>query len=134
MDLQTFVLLYLLSVPVFFTVDMIWLGYLARDLYRREIGYLLGDVRWGAAVGFYLIYLIGVTYFATYPAYVEESVWHALWLGGLFGFFTYATYDMTNLATVKGWPVKIVVIDIIWGTVLGASVAGGTVFLAGLFF
>ncbi len=134
MDLQTFVLLYLLSVPVFFAVDMIWLGYLARDLYQREIGYLLGNVRWGAAIGFYLIYLIGVTYFAAYPAFAEESVWQALWLGGLFGFFTYATYDMTNLATVKGWPVKIVVIDIIWGTVLGASVAGGTVFLAGLFF
>ena len=134
MDLQTFLLLYALSVPVFFAVDMVWLGYLARDLYQREIGYLLGNVRWGAAIGFYLIYLIGVTYFAAYPAYVEESVSQALWLGGLFGFFTYATYDMTNLATVKGWPVKIVIVDVIWGTVLGASVASGTVLLAGLFF
>ncbi len=134
MDFQIFLLLYLLSVPVFFAVDMVWLGYLARDLYQREIGYLLGNVRWGAAIGFYLIYLIGVTYFAAYPAYVEESVGRALWLGGLFGFFTYATYDMTNLATVKGWPVKIVIIDIIWGTVLGALVAGGTVYLTHLFF
>lgn len=126
-----FLYLYAISLPIFFIVDMIWLGWLGRGIYQHYIGHLLGNVQWGAAIGFYLVYLVGVTYFASYPAYLQGSVLTAAGLGALFGFFTYATYDMTNLATLDGWPWQIVVVDVIWGSVLGASVAAGTVAIAG---
>lgn len=130
MELTTALLLYAISVPIFFIIDMIWLGWLARDFYQTHIGQLLGPVRWGAAIGFYLVYLVGVIFFAVYPGFTAESVTTAALYGGLFGFFTYATYDMTNLATVAGWSVRVTVVDIIWGTILGASVAGATVLVA----
>ncbi len=130
MSLTIFVLLYLFSVPVFFLIDMLWLGYVARGFYQRQIGHLLGEVNWPAAVGFYLVYLVGLIYFATYPAYVDGSLLDAAFVGGLFGFFTYATYDMTNLATMKSWPTTVVVVDIAWGTTLGALVSGTTFLLA----
>ena len=129
MDVTTFIWLYLISVPIFFAVDMLWLGWLARDFYQRQIGTLLGNVKWSAAIGFYLLYLVGVVFFAVYPAVLSESIAQAALLGGLFGFFTYATYDMTNLATLRGWTVKVTVVDILWGAVLGASVATGTAYV-----
>lgn len=112
---------------------MIWLGVVAREFYRSRLGELL-QVHWPAAVIFYLIYLVGVTFFATYPAVLKESVQTALLLGALFGFFTYATYDLTNLATLKGWPLSIVFVDILWGTVLGAVVSAATYWLYSLIF
>lgn len=129
-----FIILYLLSVPVFFIIDMIWLGWLGRGVYEKYIGNFLGEVQWGAAVGFYLLYLIGLVFFAIYPAYNAGNVMLAIGLGAMFGFFTYLTYDMTNLATLDGWPWQIVVIDVLWGTILGAVVSGTTVFLALQFF
>lgn len=134
MELSIFLLLYLISVPLFFLIDLLWLGYIARNLYQRELAQFLGEVRWGVAIGFYLIYLLGVTYFASYPAFLDGDVEKAILVGGLFGFFTYMTYDMTNLATLKNWPIKVVVVDVVWGSILAASVAGGTVYIAGLFF
>jgi uncharacterized membrane protein len=68
-------------------------------------------------------FILGLTFFATYPAVTKNSWTTALILGGMFGFFTYATYDLTNLATLKGWPASLVIVDILWGTVLGAFVA-----------
>ncbi len=129
MDFGQFIILYLLSAPIFFAIDMVWLGVVARNFYQRHLGYLLGPVNWPAAIGFYLIYLVGVTLFASYPGAMAESAMLALGLGAAFGFFTYATYDMTNWATVRDWPAKVVVVDILWGTVLGASVAGATTYL-----
>ena len=109
--------------PVFFVIDMIWLGLIAKNFYQDKIGHLLGEVNWVAAIIFYLLFLVGLTFFATYPALQAQS-WHkAVLLGGLFGFFTYMTYDLTNLATLKSWPLSIVIVDIAWGTILGASVA-----------
>ena len=129
MDWGLFLLLYLISVPVFFVVDMVWLGVVARSFYQRHLGYLLGPVNWLAAIGFYLIYLVGVIFFAGYPGVAADSAWLALGLGAAFGFFTYATYDMTNWATVRNWPARVVVVDILWGTFLGASVAGATAYI-----
>lgn len=130
MDFITFFWLYLISVPIFFAIDMVYLGYLANAFYQRHIGHILGDVRWPSAIGFYLVYLVGLVFFAIYPAYEEASVATALVLGGLFGFFTYATYDMTNRATLPDWPWPIVWADILWGTALGSLVSVGTVALA----
>jgi uncharacterized membrane protein len=116
--------LYLLTVPVFFAIDMVWLGFAARTFYRTHLGPLLRpSVNWAAAILFYLLYIAGILIFATLPALEDRSLQQATVMGGLFGFFAYATYDLTNLATLKDWPVKVVVVDILWGIVLTASVS-----------
>jgi uncharacterized membrane protein len=131
MQLHTFLTLYAISVPVFFLIDMLWLGVIASSFYRDRIGHLM-EINWTAAIIFYLVFLVGLTFFAIYPAHSAGGWQQAALLGALFGFFTYATYDLTNLATLKDWPLDMVIVDIFWGTVLGASVAAGTVFLYGL--
>jgi uncharacterized membrane protein len=127
MNIQTFLSLYAISVPVFFLIDMVWLGVVARDFYQEKLGHLLGPVQWGPAILFYLLFLVGLTFFATYPGLQAASWKTAALYGALFGFFTYLTYDLTNLATLKDWPVSVVYIDILWGTILGALVSGVTV-------
>ena len=114
---------YLLTALVFFAIDLVWLGLVARGLYQRLLGHLLGDVNWIAAVVFYLLFIVGIFIFAITPAVARDSAGHALLMGALFGFFTYATYDLTNLATLEGWPVSMVFIDIAWGAVLTGAVA-----------
>ncbi len=119
--------LYLLTVPVFFVIDLIWLGVVAKGFYRRHLDFILSpDVNWPAAIIFYLIYIIGIIVFAVVPAIDRGSLTHALLWGGLYGFFTYATYDLTNMALIKGWPLKIVIVDILWGVVLCVVVAGSS--------
>ena len=129
MNIQTFIALYAISVPVFFIIDMFWLGVVAKNFYQARIGHLLGDVNWVAAIIFYLVFLVGLTFFAIYPGATAGKVGTAVLLGACFGFFTYATYDLTNLATLKEWPLSIVFVDIAWGTVLGALVSGVTVYI-----
>lgn len=124
MNLGKITLLYLFTIPVFFIIDMIWLGMVAKGLYRKHLaGFLADKVNWPAAIIFYLLFIIGILIFAVLPALVKNAISSALILGGLFGFFTYATYDLTNLATMKNWPLPIVLIDIIWGILLSGSVA-----------
>lgn len=116
--------LYLLTVPVFFAIDLVWLGVIAKGLYQKNLGHLLSPtVNWPAAFAFYLIYIGGILLFAVKPALADQTLAKAVIWGALFGFFTYATYDLTNLATLKDWPLKIVVIDIVWGTLLCTLVA-----------
>lgn len=132
MDLSTpkIVLAYLLTTLVFFAIDLIWLGVLAKDMYRKYLGGLLSDqVNWTAAIIFYLLFIVGIFIFAIAPAVAKDSIRQAIVMGMLFGFFTYATYDLTNLATLKNWPVKIVFIDIIWGMVLTGSVSTAGFFI-----
>jgi len=117
------IITYLLTALVFFAIDLLWLGIVAKNLYQKYLGHLLGDVNWVAAIIFYLIFISGILIFAVLPALEKGAVTHALIYGALFGFFTYATYDLTNLATLKDWPVQIVFIDIVWGMVLSSSVA-----------
>ena len=131
MSLSFYIKLYLLSLPVFFAVDLLWLGVVARNFYRRHLGHVLSpDVNWPAAVVFYLLYIAGILFFAVVPALEKGSFGRALVLGALFGFITYATYDLTNLATLRDWPLKIVVVDILWGTVLCTTVSAAA-FAAG---
>ncbi len=118
---------YLLTTIVFFAVDMTWLGFLAKDIYKKYLGGFLSDkINWPAAIIFYLLFIIGIFYFAILPAVEKNSLTKAIISGALFGFFTYATYDLTNLATLKNWPLPIVFIDIVWGAVLTCivSIAG----------
>ncbi len=124
-----YIYLYLLTVPVFFTIDMVWLGLIAVKFYQSQLAAFLGPVNWTAAIIFYLIYIVGILIFAVLPALDENSLMKAIILGALFGFFTYATYDFTNLATLKDWPIIVVVVDVIWGAVLSGSVAAISYYL-----
>lgn len=122
--------LYLIALPVFFAFDMLWLGLIAKNFYARQIGFLLKpDINWVAAIIFYLIFIAGLVIFVIAPA-VEKSSWlQALMLGALFGLITYATYDLTNLATLKDWPFIVTIVDLAWGTALGALVSTTTYFI-----
>ena len=126
-----FLKLYFIALPVFFALDMIWLGLVAKDFYRNQIGFLLKEnVNWVAAISFYLLFIIGVVFFVVMPALEKGSLMYALLVGALFGFITYATYDLTNLATTKDWPLLVTLVDLAWGAVLSASVSSVTYLIA----
>lgn len=116
---------YLSALAAFLAIDLIWLGLVARGFYRRQIGFLLAEqVNWWAAIAFYLLFVAGVVVFAVAPALQAHSLQKALLLGGFFGLVAYATYDLTNLATVKNWPLIVTLVDLAWGTVLASAVSG----------
>ncbi len=122
--MKNIIISYILTTVVFLVIDLLWLGVIAKDLYRKYLGsFLAENVNWIAAIIFYLLYIVGISIFAIYPSVSKDSVLQAIFLGALFGFFAYATYDLTNLATLKDWPITIVFIDIIWGAILTASVS-----------
>ena len=117
--------IYVAALVGFLAIDMLWLGVVARGFYRRHLGFLFADqVNWWAAFSFYLLFVAGVLVFAVAPALQAGSLTRALLLGGLLGLLTYGTYDLTNLATVKGWPLLVTLVDLAWGTVLTAAVSG----------
>jgi len=126
-----FLKLYCIALPIFFAVDMVWLGLAAKNFYAKHIGFLMkANVNWAAAILFYLLFIAGLVAFVVTPA-VEKGSWvRALLFGALFGLITYATYDLTNLATLRGWPLLVTVVDLIWGTVLAASVSVATYVVA----
>lgn len=126
-----FIKLYFIALPVFFAIDMVWLGLVAKNFYAKHIGFLMTpNVNWVAAIIFYLLFIVGAVIFVIIPALEQNSWSHALLYGALFGLITYATYDLTNLATVKDWPLIVTVIDLIWGMTLAASVSVITYFIA----
>ncbi len=122
-----YLIAYIATAVVFFAIDFVWLAKVAKSFYWSRLGGLLRDKpNLAAASGFYAVYLIGIVIFAVVPALQAQSWTTALVYGALFGFFAYATYDMTNLATLKGWSVSVAVVDIAWGTALtGASATFG---------
>lgn len=121
--------IYLLCTVIFFGLDMIWLGLIAKNIYREKLGYIMSPtVNWTAAIIFYLIYIGGILYFAVLPSLSNQDWQLAALNGAILGMLCYATYDLTNLATLDKWPIQIVVIDIIWGTILTGSVATLTYF------
>ena len=129
-----FLEIYAISILVFFVLDMLWLGMVARGFYQKQIGHLLRkDVNWIAAGAFYLVFLAGVVTFVIQPAIDRYSLQYAMFHGGLFGLVTYAAYDLTNLAVAKDWPVVVTFVDLAWGTVLTATVSGATYLIAGRF-
>jgi uncharacterized membrane protein len=126
-----FIKLFAIALPVFFAIDMLWLGVVAKDFYRAQIGTLLkSDVNWVAAIIFYLIFIAGLVMFVITPAMEKGSWTYALFFGAFFGFVCYATYDLTNLAVAKDWPLLVTIVDLIWGAVLAASVSTATYFIA----
>jgi uncharacterized membrane protein len=126
-----FIKLFSIALPVFFAIDIVWLGVVAKNFYRAQIGGLMkSDVNWLAAIIFYLIFIVGLVVFVISPAVQKGSWTHALLFGALFGFVCYATYDLTNLATIKNWPLMVTIIDLIWGMTLSASVSVITFWVA----
>ena len=126
-----FIKLYAIALPVFFGIDMIWLGFVAKNFYHSQIGFLMkSNINWMAAILFYLLFIIGLVLFVITPA-IEKGSWvQALLYGALFGFITYATYDLTNLATLKDWPLLVTVVDLAWGALVASSVSIVTYFIA----
>ena len=119
-----FIKLFLIALPVFFAIDIIWLAFVAKKFYNRHLGHLMRpDVNWFAAGIFYVIFLCGLVAFVISPALEKRSLLNAILFGALFGLVTYATYDLTNLATLKDWPVVVTVVDMAWGTVLSVAVS-----------
>jgi uncharacterized membrane protein len=109
----------------------LWLGLIAKNFYARQMGGLMAEqVNWPAAIIFYLIYIAGILLFVVFPSLEKESLFQAALYGALFGLVCYATYDLTNLATMKGFPIKMVVVDLIWGIVLTGSVSVAGFFIA----
>ncbi len=126
-----FLKLYLIALPVFFAIDMLWLGVVARSFYRGQMGGLMKtEFNWVAAFSFYFLFIAGLVYFVIMPAVKSGSWSSALLVGALFGLMTYATYDLTNLATLKDWPVLVTFVDMAWGMVLAASVSTVTYLIA----
>ena len=131
MTVAFYLKLYALTVPVFFIIDLIWLGLVAKGYYQKNLGYILSpQVNWPAAITFYLIYIVGILVFAVVPALAKGALLHAALYGALYGFFTYMTYELTNLALLKNWPLGIVFVDILWGVVLCTAVASISYILA----
>jgi uncharacterized membrane protein len=115
---------YISSLAVFLGFDMIWLGFMASRFYRPLIGDMaLEAPRLPPAFAFYALYPVGLFIFCVQPALGGRSPQAALLYGALFGFFTYATYDLTNQATLRNWPLQLTLVDVAWGTVLGAVAA-----------
>jgi uncharacterized membrane protein len=134
MTTLNFIKLYLVTIPVFLILDLIWLGLISKDFYQKHIGFLLKtNVNWAAAIAFYILFIAGIIIFATAPAIEKNSIQQALIYGCLFGLISYATYDLTNLATLKGWPLTVTIVDLIWGAVISGSVSTAGFYLYKLF-
>jgi uncharacterized membrane protein len=129
-----YVLLWAIAFVLLLIIDMIWLMWLGRGFYVEEIGgLLLEQPNLIAAFGFYALYIAGLVYLVIAPAAEADSVMKAVISGAVFGLVAYATYDLTNLAVMKGFTLKIALIDMVWGMVLSAAVSGLTVKIFGLF-
>ncbi|MEF3692533.1 MAG: DUF2177 family protein [Candidatus Moraniibacteriota bacterium] len=130
MNTLDFLKLYLIAVPVFFMIDMLWLVVIAKDIYQKYMGHLMKPMpNWPVAILFYLLFIVGVIIFAVHPAIKNNSWTYALFYGAMFGFFTYMTFDLTNLAVLKDYSWQITIIDIIWGTVLSTTVSLAVFFI-----
>ena len=126
-----FLKLFSIALPVFFAIDMLWLGFVAKNFYAKQIGSLMKpDINWSAAIVFYIIFIAGLVIFVITPAVLKNSWTQAVLMGALFGFVCYATYDLTNLAVAKNWPLLVTIVDLIWGAVLAASVSVITFLIA----
>lgn len=116
--------LYLATLVAFFAIDLVWLGLVARSFYNKHLGFLMAPkVNWPAALIFYLLFVVGILVFAVLPGLEAGSLRTTLLRAALFGLIAYATYDLTNLATLKDWPLVVTIVDLAWGTILSVAVS-----------
>ena len=128
-----YIYLYLLTFAVFLIIDVIWLGAIAKNMYSEKIGHLLAENPNLIAAGvFYLLFVAMILVFVVIPGYEAQSLTKVIVLGALFGMITYATYDLTNLATLRDWPLSVTIIDIIWGASLSTVTAVAGYYIANL--
>lgn len=126
-----FLKLYIIALPIFMACDLLWLGVLAKKFYHAQIGFMMKpDVNWAAAIIFYLLFVAGLVIFVLIPAHEKKSLAYSIIYGALFGLVTYATFDLTNLAVIKGWNFTVTIVDIVYGTILGALVSGITYYIS----
>ena len=131
MPVATIIYTYLAMTVTFLAVDLLWLGIVTKNFYQGQIGMLMKDSpNWTAALIFYALFIVGIMVFAVLPHYQKNSFAETLLYGALFGFFTYMTYELTNLAVLKDWPLPIVFVDIAWGVVLASVVSLAGYFVA----
>jgi len=115
---------YAATAIVMVLLDLLWLGIIAKPIYQQGIGHLMAEQpRLGVAVAFYLMFALAIVIFAVAPNEGAAGVGRTALLGALFGFFAYATYDLTNLATLKNWPVAMSLMDMAWGSFVSAASA-----------
>lgn len=117
--------LYLVSLAAFLAIDMLWLGLVARSFYQQQLGFIMAPSvnNWFAAIIFYLLFIVGILFFVVVPGLESGSLKATLLRAALFGLITYATYDLTNLATLKDWPALLSIVDMLWGMVLSVLVS-----------
>ena len=121
---MVFLKLYGIAFVIFLAIDAVWLGLVAPKFYKAQIGHLMAETpNFIAALVFYLLFIVGLVYFVLLPAVEAESLSKAIVAGVLFGFMTYATYDLTNLATLKDWPITVTIVDLAWGSFLSGSIS-----------
>ena len=121
---------YLLTLAPFVAIDSVWLGLVAPKFYKSQIGFLLTErPNWTAAVIFYLLFIAGMVFFVTGR---DGTIQQAALRGAVFGLMCYATYDLTNLATIKDWPVLVTIVDMCWGTILGSGTGALAIWLKGI--
>ena len=122
--MRSYAIAYAAALVVFLVIDSLWLGVIADDFYRERLAsFMTGPVKVPAAVAFYLLYIVGIVVFAIAPALGTGSWRTALLRGALFGLIAYATFELTNLAILPGWPLAVVLVDMVWGAVLTGSTA-----------
>ncbi len=125
---------YLIAFVVFLLIDLVWLLVLSKKLYKSKIGHLMAEkANLPAAALFYLLFILALVFFVITPATDQQSVLYALGAGAFFGLVTYATYDLTNLATLKGWPISMTLIDLAWGTFITSMTCAATTWISGRF-
>lgn len=128
---MTYFIAYITASFIFLSIDAIWLGVVAKNFMRDHLSHLLSeDVNFVVAAIFYLVYCVGIVFFAIKPALEQNNAMIAFCYGALFGFMCYATYEFTNLATLKQWPMQVLIVDIPWGTALTALAAVGGYYMA----
>ncbi len=112
-----FIKLYVTALGLFFALDMLWLGFFAKNFYKEHLGFLMSSSpQWFVVVLFYLLFIAGLVFFVLLPAFEKDMSWiHVLLVGALFGLITYATYDLTNMATLNNWPILVTIVDLAWG-------------------
>lgn len=129
--MSRYLIAYAGALVVLLALDAIWLGLIMRGFYKSELGDLMRErPQMAAAALFYTVYVVGIVIFATAPALAEQQWLRALVMGGLFGFFAYFTYDMVNFATLKGYSLRLTVVDIAWGIFVSACAATSGYFAA----
>jgi uncharacterized membrane protein len=128
--MKHYAILYISTLAIMFVLDFAWIGGIASDFYKKRMGDLL-EIHTLPSIAFYLLYILGILVFVSGG---DNTKWQSTLLyGALFGFFAYVTYDLTNLATLKGWSLSLAIVDILWGTFLTAIAATGGTLIAGYF-